>query len=799
MSTPNHPCRWTAVWLLVLVALLLSSPALAQPDEGDTPLVKEEDAVWTIVEKGDGWLRAEISDASDPRRGVVSDLLFVTPGSIKDLPLSDKQKEELRGDFGPQFTGSKDVDSSLDGFEDPLAKPATRRESPDESADKNSCSPSPPPGGGNGGIIIVDLQNLQEAEHQKALYGLDGEHADKAFEKGCFGWNDKKKTKTWSLVENSISDSFNLGGGFTGSYNVQLPFQTQGTATLRYRVKKAACIPYKFQFKNVQATGDVSLAGDASISASATLGYEWEKEWQVMNPSLGRISFWVGFIPVWIDFSLPTYVGLGLDAEATASVDLGADFGAAGSFDYTCNTDDCCGEEDFQDHFDTQSVSASLEAKINARAKARVALRAELWDDSLAFAEAGVGGFAGAEVWGYYGNACGDADGDGDNETVEALVADAEAGYDWRFEIGGALLPDKDWTREGGRFHLGFWDLLGDGGSTALSPVLAGPDSVTVGETATYTAKMRPCYPYSESVRLSIGPGSWNGNPVIAKPKSNQAAENSTSLSRTFSQAGTETIRLTALDDAQGRELGVLTERDLEIEADAIAAPLEGLWYNPARSGNGISFTSNSFDDYLLVWFTYKSNGSPIWYMSGTAPMSGSNWSSTLYKVTMNGAGAVSSTIVGEVGLDFSSTSQGTFSWTLNGQSGSEPYRFLHGAAGRTGSWYPPSESGWGLDVSDGGGTLVVTAMIYAGGQPTWVQGVGASSSNATLSLSRFTSPDLCPSCGGSTPPTSTPAGSLNLRIASGSSMSGLVSTSIDAAGTIWQRSNLPISRLTAP
>lgn len=794
-----------SVFLALLASLcfglLAVLPVAAQEDSDDGPvLLSRKDADVRLVEKGKGWFRVNIYDSSKPSRGKVSDLLYLTAEGLKGAPLPKSELEELILDFYPEEKSR----SQAQGTPRPQA-----------GAQRSACSssgggPGGGPGGGSDGIIVVDLVQMQRFQRLEAEGKVspdsqwqDADDASSAANRGCFGWNDKRKTRSWNVSNNSISDSFNLGGGFTGSYQVQLPFQTAGTATLNYRIKKKFCVPYKFRFKSIKASGTAQLLGNASLSANAALAYKWDKEWKVANPKIADINFWVGPIPVWIDVFLPTYVGLGLDAKVAAGISVDADFGASGSFEYTCSTDDCCGQEDFQDTFDTQGVSASLEAEIKAQANAKIAVRAELWSDNLFWAEAGVKGFVEADVWGYYGNACGDADGDGQNETVRALTVDAEAGFDWVYGVGGALVPDRDGSSEGGRYPLGFTDLLGEGGSTALSPMLTGPTSIDVGGTATYRAKMRPCYPYTDAVNLNIGPGTWTGTAQIAKPKSANAAENSTTLSRPFTVAGTKTVTLEATGDAAGRSLSTVTERQLEVEPEepVLVHPQRGMWYNPARSGHGITFYSNNANNFVLVWLTYTASGSPTWYISDTAAVNGNTWSASLFRSTLRPDGTNMLTTVGQVAMDFSNSATADFSWTLNGQSGSEPFQFLHGGSGRSGLWYSPSDSieGWGLILNDASNTLVATLTVYSGSQPTWIQGIANSTADATINLFHHTSPDLCPSCGGNTAPTASPAGSLRVRVASGSSGTGFLSTAATAPGSSWFRNDQPIHIITTP
>jgi subtilisin family serine protease len=235
--------------------------------------------------------------------------------------------------------------------------------------------------------------------------------------------------------------------------------------------------------------------------------------------------------------------------------------------------------------------------------------------------------------------------------------------------------------------------------------------------------------------------------------------------------------------------------------------PMAGSWYNPQRSGNGLDLFETSGGQWLIAWYTYEVGGDPVWYSSGTASKVGARWSAPLYRVTWNSVtSTTTTTTVGSVSLDFASASSAWFSWVLNGVAGGEPFSYLFGGQGRSGSWYVPTQSGWGIQAQESGGTLAAAVSFYVQGQPRWMQGTAAAASNVTIPLSYRTGRGLCPSCGGSTPPvvdTSWSFSSMNLQIADGNATTGQASTDIQDFGPpftpIWVRPLQTISLLTKP
>ncbi len=537
-----------------------SATALVTIDVGVDSFADQERTL-QIMEVGSGWQRLRVRDP-ETENMVQDELLAVWRHGIDSAPLTAAQKAELLEDFG-----------------------AVDPQGPSDNADLLDND-----------VILIDL--TAEAQAQQALAA--GLLPDKAA-KGCFGWNDKEKTKSYGFNEWGYSKDFTLTDHINGNFSVTLPFHGQATIEFRYRIKKAACIPYKFKFKDFRTYGNVTVDGDSGLGAQVTLNGHWAKEWHLAEPKLGDVTFYIGPVPVRVKFTLPIDVGVELNARVTGSIGVTSDFSAEGTFDYTCTKSNCTGSSQLTRNFSSDQLTGSLEAEIDAKAYAKVQVKAAVYDDSILYAQAGLKPYVEAELWGYYGNHCGDGDGDSHNETVRALVVGVDAGFDYVYGYGG-WIPDRSFTSTGPRFYLGWWDLLGEGGSDALSPMLLGPDTLDRHEVGEYTVKMRPCYPYSEPVNFAMLPGTWNGEMSIAAPQSTDPLESQSVVSRSFPTAQPYDLRVTAWSDGKGRQLRMPFNRRIRVQVPQSAPVLtqqpvaltviegQDASFSAAATGGGLSY-----------------------------------------------------------------------------------------------------------------------------------------------------------------------------------------------------------------
>lgn len=236
--------------------------------------------------------------------------------------------------------------------------------------------------------------------------------------------------------------------------------------------------------------------------------------------------------------------------------------------------------------------------------------------------------------------------------------------------------------------------------------------------------------------------------------------------------------------------------------------PVQGLWFNPARSGHGLDI--QLLDTSLIVtWYTYNDDGSPTWYQA-IGPYS-QDWSQQMYTATWNPA-TTSAVIevVGTMSLNFTDSSQVQFSWDISGQTGNEPFQYFKFREGLTvqdytGIWYDDREPGWGLSINSQGTVAtadsdsVRVAVLYfydANNQPRWLLGQSDNGISGPLDLRSFTG--FCPGCD-YVQPSSVEAGSLEFAFSS------LVQSSLtsnanypELANSTWLRQNTPIIPLSS-
>ena len=159
------------------------------------------------------------------------------------------------------------------------------------------------------------------------------------------------------------------------------------------------------------------------------------------------------------------------------------------------------------------------------------------------------------------------------------------------------------------------------------------------------------------------------------------------------------------------------------------------LWWNAGESGWGLSITQHGSNTIFAAWFVYDESGRATWVvMPGGSWTANNTYTGDLYATqgmdpTGNfDASRVVTTRVGNATLRFSARDRGTLTYTAFGISGSKSIaRQVFGPfdarpiASYGDLWWVPSESGWGLSITQQYHALFAVWYSYrADGTPVW-------------------------------------------------------------------------------
>ncbi len=302
---------------------------------------------------------------------------------------------------------------------------------------------------------------------------------------------------------------------------------------------------------------------------------------------------WAGPVPIFIEAYLYlrggiTYSGTGqIEANFTASTKK------EGPFSFTCNGHGC--QHDFS------KLTAQSEILQNPSLRPRIAARATLepyfWaavqvgvDEGLLMGRAGPEIAISGDVWAYEGDGCGAAAGTSSSgNNVKALTSDIDANIYATWQVGTMGITDpttgdyfagvKGVVPNGHETakkrdvlfskHLYFGDLVG---STALAPLVAGNGAAAVAQPASYSFRMRPCYPYHDDVQYRLQWSAQNAAaPGAAQPTVASvwgAPQKDLIVNHTWMTPGDYTVSITPLGDKHNRAFTTHTT-NLIVHVDA--------------------------------------------------------------------------------------------------------------------------------------------------------------------------------------------------------------------------------------
>jgi hypothetical protein len=534
-SLPTDTRFWVAI---------SDQPADPWNSAGDLPPSNPVDPNYTktVISTGNGWQLVQANGIVEDTQAPVSAQLYLTNGNagLGNLPISQTLKDDLAADPEPDaaFVISKDISDEIDKS---LAQ----------------------------GAPTAALIAYGEPETMSSAAGRG------VMPQGIFGScsdQDITKSKSFHYVP-SFSNSHPIGGsnsGFTGTVTLSANGQIDGNGEVKISLKRThifwVCVPYGVKFRSAHVTGSVTLNDGATLSGTIKYSLPEPRLWTIAKPTLWSAVFMAGPIPVYVIVSLPISAGFdkgGIKASVTGAVTYNGGQNVFGTLDYTCTSSDCTGTSSLQTtNSGNQPVTASMSGRFQAALYAEVAIRGALYDDSFAYAQAGVRPYLLGDLWGFYGNNCG-ANLAGTFDTVDSLTFD----LDWQLRVTATAdtflssLWQKDLWKSS-LWHIGFWDLLGGAGSTAMTPTMVGPVTVPANTTQTYGVEMRSCWPYTDKMNYTMNWGDGNTQ-ALSGP-----ATSVTATTHLWQNAGNPQLTLTALNDAHGRNLNKSSTNALQVTAN---------------------------------------------------------------------------------------------------------------------------------------------------------------------------------------------------------------------------------------
>jgi hypothetical protein len=207
-----------------------------------------------------------------------------------------------------------------------------------------------------------------------------------------------------------------------------------------------------------------------------------------------------------------------------------------------------------------------------------------------------------------------------------------------------------------------------------------------------------------------------------------------------------------------------LLAKSSAVSAITIGSGFSAMWYDPARSGEGLQLEILDGDRALVEWYTYNQQGGQRWFQGVgriARDASGDSIEFPQLYVTHGGSfgpafdpAQVEAQIVGDATLSFSDCNSGTFRYAAFGQTqvlpvqrltqtmgaGCTPINGIPGQplmayAGQSGSWFDVAHSGEGFALQwMSRNQAIVTWYTYdVQGNQIWLLGLGTEQDGAIV------------------------------------------------------------------
>ncbi len=378
-------------------------------------------------------------------------------------------------------------------------------------------------------------------------------------------WRDKKKS--FALTDEVGSDSLglataskDLGNGFNATFSSQAvmdgALDVTGDVYYRQRERKCLGIPYRFDLQHVDIDVHAEIDGDINVENTLTIEYQ-ERLWEhTLNLLRAEVTISIKEI-ITVRAELDLDVALALDVHAmakmTESARVAQEYIVDGSFTASlrCDEDGCERRDDPEWNLDftpfdrsEQDRQVTVDLQIIPSAELRLSLDVylgvlRLYEERVFRGVVAAGIRLPIRLFWTAGQGCSDANGDGVNERVEALILDAsiELYAYLRGRLGGQtaiqairLHVPNGWTRNVLIDALGVdqqlptirknltWRLLDVGQHSPLEPVInrAGTFDTAgaMGFEGIEIAGVRSCYPFADTPTLEIDFGDGDRHTV---------------------------------------------------------------------------------------------------------------------------------------------------------------------------------------------------------------------------------------------------------------------------------------------
>ena len=401
-------------------------------------------------------------------------------------------------------------------------------------------------------------------------------------------------------------------GSLTATLDVDINTKGRLNATINYETRSNKCgsrkLPYRARFVSadfdvvLETDGAQTLSGDARYSDHQKLFADklnlWHKSW----------SWWVYFFYIELDVDLDLEYGVDLQTEIKTS--FSSSYAIDGKLDarWECDPDGCEKTRDRSnlDLKTTRENEFEIMADVAVIPWSDLSVTGEVTLYKVAeigHAKLGVAAAVPIRYYGYYGNRCGDGNGDGKNESVRASLFDVSAeaygylSYETASLSGEHFFPvnipgfervkksrPSVWHNSAKAKNamvvknLFFRDFLSDGSSVLSSPVIV---SKTLGNRNTrIDLESRSCYPFDAAPIYEVNWG--DGSPV------DRGTEDS--LRHTYAKLGTVPVSAKIVGDTAGRDFtsNQGTRKNLKV---AVPKPAP----TPSRDLSGLPWNARCF------------------------------------------------------------------------------------------------------------------------------------------------------------------------------------------------------------